>query len=103
MDDDITHVHGTVDPVSDIETINIELAFADLDTVQKRLSNIDKLIKSHDKKVSTQGKLTKPILERLVAELEEGRPARSMNLDADEIELISDLHLITLKKCAHLS
>lgn len=95
--DDIVHVSGRVDPLEDIETINIELAFADLDTVQKRQKNLEKMIKSHDKKVQSRAKMAKPILERLEKELEEGRPARSLNLDADELEVIDDLHLITLK------
>lgn len=96
-DDDIIHVSGKVDPVSDVETINIELALADLESVTKRLQGIDRLIKSQDKVVSNKGKITKPILERLVKTLEEGMPARSLPLDADEIAAIQDLHLITMK------
>ncbi len=97
-DGDIVHVSGKVDPVSDIDTINIELAFADLETVTKRLQNIDKLLKSQDKNVQNKAKIARPILERLVKVLEEGQPGRSLPLDADERESIADLHLITMKK-----
>ncbi len=96
-DDDIVHVAGKVDPLSDVETINIELALADLETVSKRLQNMDKLIKSQDKVVSTKAKLAKPVLERLVKTLETGLPARSQPMEMDELESIKDLHLITMK------
>lgn len=97
-DNDIVHVSGKVDPVSDIEVINIELALADLETVTKRIQTLDKFMKSQDKKVSDKAKMTKPILERLIKTLESGLPARSLPLDADEVDAISDLHLITMKK-----
>jgi GTP-binding protein YchF len=96
-DNDIIHVAGKIDPISDVETINIELALADLETVTKRLQGIDRLIKSQDKIVSTKGKITKPILEKLTKSLGDGLPARSMALDVEEVEAIQDLHLITLK------
>jgi len=97
-DDDVVHVDGKVNPVSDIETISIELAFADLETVQKRLTGLPKLLKSQDKKISGKAKAVEPVLTKLVAALEEGEPARSLELDEREVELVSDLHLITLKK-----
>lgn len=97
-DDDIVHVNGKVDPLGDIETINIELAFADLETVQKRYNGLDKFIKSQDKKVSEKAKIAKPILENLIKTLEEGMPARSLNLSDEDKEIIHDLHLITMKK-----
>lgn len=95
--DDIIHVAGKVDPISDVETINIELALADLESVGKRLQGIDRLIKSQDKVVSNKAKVSKPILESLTKTLESGLPARSLPLDADELAAIQDLHLITLK------
>ncbi len=101
-DGDIIHVAGKVDPVSDIEVINIELALADLESVTKRVQTLDKFMKSQDKKVQEKAKISKPILERLVKALEEGLPARSLNLDADEAEAISDLHLITMKKMLYV-
>jgi GTP-binding protein YchF len=101
-DDDIVHVSGRVNPIEDIETINIELALADLDSVEKRINNLDKFIKSQDKNVSAKAKQAKPVLERLKAELAEGRAARSLGLNDEEIELVSDLHLITLKKTLYV-
>ena len=101
-DTDVVHVAGKVDPLSDIEVINIELAFADLETVEKRLSNLGKMLKSHDKKVKSQALIAQPILERLKKSLEEGVPARSLGLDDEEVEAIKDLHLITLKKMLYV-
>ena len=96
-DTDVVHVAGKVDPLSDIEVINIELAFADLETVDKRLSNLGKMLKSHDKKVKTQALIAQPVLERLKKALEDGQPARSVEMDEEELAAIKDLHLITLK------
>jgi GTP-binding protein YchF len=96
-DGDIIHVAGKVDPLSDIEVINIELAFADLESVEKRIKNLGRMLKSNDKKVKLQAQIAEPVLERLKVALEEGHPARSLNLDDEEIASISDLHLITLK------
>jgi ribosome-binding ATPase len=101
-DPDVVHVAGKVDPISDIDTINIELAFADLETVTKRLQNLDKLLKSQDKNVQTKAKIAKPILERLVKTLEDGLPARSLPLEEDERDAIADLHLITMKKMLYV-
>lgn len=96
-DSDVVHVDGKVDPAADIEVINIELAFADLETVEKRLNNLGKVLKSHDQKVKKQAMIAKPVLERLKEVLEDGRPARSLDLDDEEKEAVQDLHLITMK------
>ncbi len=96
-DDNIIHVDGKIDPASDVETINIELCFADLETVEKRIYNLGKMLKSADKNVQTQAKLTQPILEQLAKNLGDGIAVRSSNLSEEEIALIKDLHLITLK------
>ncbi len=101
-DGDIIHVTGKVDPVSDIETINIELALADLETVNKRIQTLEKFMKSQDKNVQNKAKISKPILDRLVKVLEEGQAARSLGLEEDEKEAISDLHLITMKKMLYV-
>src|SRR5690606_11073105 len=78
------------------------LAFADLETVFKRLQSLEKFLKSQDKKVQDKAKISKPILARLVKTLEDGLPARSLPLDEDELQAISDLHLITLKKMLYV-
>lgn len=101
-DNDIIHVAGKIDPATDIEVINIELALADLESVTKRIQTLDKYLKSQDKKIQDKAKISKPILERLVKVLNDGLPARSLPLDADEIEAISDLQLITMKKMLYV-
>ena len=101
-DSDVIHVEGKVDPTADIEVINIELAFADLETVDKRLNNLGKVLKSHDKKLKQQAAIAKPVLEKLKVALEDGKPARSVEMDDEERESISDLHLITLKDTVYV-
>ncbi len=96
-DGDVVHVAGRVDPIDDIEIINMELALADLETVQKRLNGLEKQLKSHNKEIQTKAKVSKPVLERLVETLSEGIGARNLGLEKEEIEAVSDLHLITLK------
>lgn len=101
-DGDIVHVNGKVDPIADIETINMELAFADLETVQKRYTGIDKIIKSQNAEASKKAKIAKPVYEKLIKVLEEGISGRSLNLDKEELEAVEDLHLITLKKMMYV-
>lgn len=96
-DSDVVHVEGRVDPIEDIETINLELALADLEAVEKKLNGLDKLMKSHNKDIQLKAKIQKPILESLKTELAEGRPARSLPLDPEERDAIYELHLITMK------
>ena len=93
---DIVHVSNRIDPASDIETINIELALADLETVQKRYDKQSKLSRVSKEQQKENEKLL-PIYERLMKCLEEGIPARTLGLDEDELELAYDLHLMTLK------
>ncbi|MCB9481317.1 MAG: redox-regulated ATPase YchF [Desulfobacteraceae bacterium] len=96
-DDDVTHVHGKVDPTDDIEVINTELALADLETVEKRVVNLPKMKKNQDKKISDKAKFIEPVLEKISAALEQGRPARSVELNEKEAEALKELHLITMK------
>ena len=93
---DIVHVSGRIDPVSDIETINIELSLADLETVQKSYDKTSKLARISKEQQKENEKIL-PIYQRLIKCLEEGIPARTLNLDDDEKALVYDLHLITLK------
>ena len=95
-DPDIVHVSNRIDPASDIETINIELALADLETVQKRYDKISKLSRL-SKEQQKENEKVLPIYERLIKCLEDGIPARTLGLDEDESALVYDLHLITLK------
>ncbi|WP_134683598.1 redox-regulated ATPase YchF [Brevibacillus migulae] len=92
-DENITHVAGKVDPLSDIETINLELIFADLDSVERRIERIGRKVKAGDK----EAKQELDVLERLKAAFEEGQSARSVELDDEERKVIRDLHLLTIK------
>ncbi|HNW86220.1 MAG TPA: redox-regulated ATPase YchF [Candidatus Limiplasma sp.] len=92
-DANIIHVDGSVDPARDIEEINLELIFADLETVGKRTDKALKLVKSGDKKVATEGELG----QRLKAHLEAGKPARTFPMTADEKELLDSWFLLTDK------
>ena len=96
--EDIIHVNNKIDPAGDIETINIELAFADLATVENRIVKNDKTARSVDKDIRKKALLLVPLLEKLKENLEEGISVRSMGLSEDELNLISDLHLITVKQ-----
>lgn len=93
-DTEIVHVDGSVDPVRDIETINLELIFADLETVDKRFERLGKLLKTGEKKYAQEAE----VLKRLKETLEAGKPARSLELSDDEAELIHDMSLLTQKK-----
>ena len=96
--DNIVHVEGSIDPIRDISTIEMELAFADLETVQKRKEKIGKMVRSNDKKIAEQGKILEPLLDKLEENLNEGKPARLLEMNEKEIEALQDMHLITMKK-----
>ncbi|RXZ83410.1 redox-regulated ATPase YchF [Paenibacillaceae bacterium] len=92
-DDNITHVSGKVDPLSDIQTINLELVLADLDSVEKRIDRSRKNMKGGDKKYAQEVEL----LERIKEALYEDKPVRALDLSDEELLLIRDLHLLTIK------
>ncbi len=95
-DPDITHVSGKIDPAGDIETIDIELALADLETVEKRLAKTSKSSRV-DKEAAKAAAVMLPLLERMKSALSEGHGVRTLGLDEDEQALIADMHLITTK------
>ncbi len=92
-DANIVHVDGSVDPQRDIETINLELIFADLESVDKRIDRTMKMMKSGDKKYMAELELWK----RFKAALEEGKSARSVEITDDEAEIVKELALLTMK------
>lgn len=92
-DGNIVHVEGSISPKRDIETINLELIFADMEMLDKRIDRTRKLMKSGDKKFQAELDL----LEELKGILEAGKPARTRALSADEQELLRDLPLLTFK------
>jgi GTP-binding protein YchF len=101
-DGDIIHVHGKINPKDDIETINLELALADLEVVEKKLQNIPKLLKAQNKEVLTLAKIQLPLLEKLKTELESGIAARNTSLSEEDKVALQDLNLITMKKVIYL-
>lgn len=92
-DSNIVHVDGSVDPLRDMDTINVELIFADMDTVERRIDRAKKNSKSGDKKYQAEIDL----LERVGEHLEAGKPVRTMELSDDERGLLNDLFLLTAK------
>jgi GTP-binding protein YchF len=96
---DIVHVSGKVDPISDIDTIDTELALADLDSVEKALNRAEKSAKSGDKDAIA----LKPVLQKLATGLNEGTPARGLGLSADEKGLVRHLFLLTLKPVMYVA
>lgn len=96
---DIIHVNGKIDPLSDIDTIDTELALADLDSVEKALNRAEKLAKSGDKDAQAR----KPVLAKVREALDQGKPARVAGLDAEEKALVRDLFLLTLKPVLYVA
>ncbi len=97
-DDNIVHVDGSVDPLRDIETINLELIFADLETVEKRLERAKKNLKG-DKKYQFEI----DTLEKVKKALDEGKSARTVTLTDEENEIIKDSFLLTLKPILYIA
>lgn len=92
-DENIVHVEGSVDPVRDIETINFELILSDIEILDRRIDKTKKSLKGGDKTFRTQLEF----YERLREHLESGKCARAMSMTEDEIEMLADVSLLTLK------
>lgn len=97
--DNIVHVAGKVDPLSDIEVINTELCLADQETVDRALQKAIKLARSGDK----EGKKMQGLLEKIMAHLNEGLPVRSFGLSDEESLAIQELHLLTEKPTLYIA
>jgi GTP-binding protein YchF len=98
-DDNVVHVEGKIDPLSDIEVINTELALADLETVEKNILRTAKVAKSGDK----NAKARLVVLEAVKAHLDAGHLVRSMDLDDDEAAHLRELHLLTIKPTLYIA
>jgi GTP-binding protein YchF len=96
---DIVHVAGKIDPIADIETIDTELALADLESVDKALARVEKAAKANDKEAMAK----RPVLEKLRAALNAGNAARSVSLDDEERAAIRDLFLLTMKPLMYVA
>src|SRR3989344_358409 len=92
-DDKIIHVEGKIDPLSDIEVINLELVMADFQTVTKRLGNLEKDAKRGDKDALKE----KEVLKKIEVALDNGKLASSVDLNEDELKIAKQLHFLTMK------
>ncbi|HAD23094.1 hypothetical protein SAMN04487759_10988 [Kandleria vitulina] len=98
-DKDITHVDGSVDPVRDVETINLELIFADLDTVEKRIGKIEKKAQTGD----GDAKEELDVLLKLKETLEASKPARSLEFSKEEKVWLKNYNLLTIKPIIYVA
>ncbi|MEJ5207776.1 redox-regulated ATPase YchF [Denitratimonas sp. CY0512] len=96
---DIVHVAGKVDPIADIETIDTELALADLESVEKALNRYERASKAGDKDAIVR----RDLLVRVRAHLDNGQPVRSMGLSSDEAGLLRELFLLTAKPVMYIA
>ena len=99
QDDNVIHVAGKIDPLSDIEVINTELALADMASVEKALLRASKAARTGNK--DEQAK--KDVLEKIFKQLDSGEPARTLALSEDEKNLVRDLCLMTLKPAMYIA
>jgi len=99
-DPNVVHVAGRVDPVSDIETINTELALADLQTIDKQLARSAKVAKAGGDK---EAQRLVAVLEKVQAVLNEGRPARTVPLSREELAVLKPLFLLTMKPTVYIA
>jgi ribosome-binding ATPase len=97
-DDDITHVEGRIDPLSDLEIIETELMLADLESLEKRVANLDKRAKTGDK----ESIITLRLVKLALAELNEGRPARTAKVPAEDDKAWRMLQLLTAKPAIYV-
>jgi len=97
-DTNVVHVDGSIDPIRDIETINLELIFADIETIDKRLDKAKKGLKA-DKKYQTEIN----VLEKIKKVLEEGKSARTVELSEEEKEMLKDTYLLSAKPILYIA
>ena len=98
-DENVIHVANKIDPAADVDIINTELALADLESVEKQLLKVAKAAKGGDKDASAM----KALIERLVPQLDEGKPIRGLDFNDQEQKLVQELHLITVKPTLYVA
>src|SRR5699024_2775480 len=98
-DENITHVSGKVDPIHDIEVINLELILADMESVDRRLERVSKMAKQKDKEAMVE----EPILLKLKEAFENEKPARSVDLTDEEFAVIKGMNLLTIKPMLYVA
>ena len=97
-DTNIVHVDGNINPIRDIETINLELIFADIETITKRIDNVKKKLKA-DKKCQEE----LDVLEKVKENLDAGKPARMIKLTNEEKEFLKEVYLLTMKPILYIA
>lgn len=98
-DDNITHVSGKVDPIDDIETINLELILADMESVEKRITRVEKLAKQKDKDAVAEFE----VLSKLREAFEQEKPARTCDFTDEQLKIAKGLHLLTIKPVLYVA
>src|SRR5690625_2000735 len=98
-DENITHVSGKIDPIDDIETINIELILADLESVNRRYERVEKIARQRDKEAMEEFE----VRNRLKENLENEQPVRSLEFNKEEIKYVNQLHLLTAKPVLYVA
>lgn len=98
-DPNITHVEGRIDPIADIETINLELVLADLESIAKRYEKVAKVAKTKDKQALAEFN----VLSKIKPVLEEGKSARSVELDEEEQKILKGFFLLTAKPVLYVA
>ncbi|WP_405098113.1 redox-regulated ATPase YchF [Oceanobacillus sp. FSL H7-0719] len=99
IDENITHVSGKVDPIDDIEIINLELILADLETVEKRFQRVEKLARQKDKDSLAEYE----VLSKLKDALENDKPARAVEFNEEQDKIVKGLHLLTNKSMLYVA
>jgi len=98
VDNDIVHVDGSVDPIRDLETINLELIFSDIEVLERRIDRVQKLMKG-DKTLAG----TLELYQRVLKALEDGKTARSLEYTPDELALLDEVSLLTIKPIIYVA
>lgn len=98
-DDNVIHVANKIDPASDIDVINTELALADLESVEKQLQRVARVAKGGDKDAVKE----KALLEKLLPQLNEALPVRALELTEDELKMVQGFHLLTSKPTMYIA
>ena len=98
-DENITHVAGKVDPIDDIETINLELILADMETVEKRIERVGKLARQKDKEAMVEFEVLSLLKEAFEAE----KPARAVEFTEEQMKIVKGLHLLTIKPVLYVA
>lgn len=98
-DENVTHVSGKVDPIDDIEIINMELILADLESVEKRLPRLEKMARQKDKDAMAE----MAILQKIKEGLENGQPVRSMEFTDEEAKYVKNFHMLTQKPMLYVA